>query len=52
MQGFLLAQAIQPEAFAKLVGKTPLYDHSDNMTAYLRVINTAEESNETASNYG
>ncbi|MAF84677.1 MAG: hypothetical protein CL797_11340 [Chromatiales bacterium] len=43
IQGFLLAQPVRPEEFANFLGKKPLYDHPDNMTACLRVINIADE---------
>lgn len=43
IQGFLIAEPVRPEEFVKFLGKTPLYDHPDNMTATLRLINTIDE---------
>jgi len=43
IQGFLLAQPVLPEEFVEFLGKTPLYDHPDNMTASLRLISTPDE---------
>jgi diguanylate cyclase (GGDEF)-like protein len=44
IQGFLLAQPVRPEEFVKFLGKTPLYDDPDNMTASLRLINIPDET--------
>ncbi len=41
IQGFLLAQPVRPEEFVNFLGKNPLYEHPDDMTASLRVIDTA-----------